>query len=373
MLSHHGGALPVRLVITETGFQVVAMHLRSRVPRGVGLIPPYPQLDQIPAVGFGVDAARYHADVYLRRQRQPVQQQGIALRYRTLVHQCRVGGILQQIRGIVPVFAVIFHMGAEPVINGRQPLLRLRHPRHPQIVQQRRSGLLQLRFLPGGGEIGKRDGHTKVIAVPRRGVSDAAILIAHVVAAGGILRIVAEHLRQQLLPHQRGQILGEAPPQQDTGMGHAVRRQLLLAFAVSRRGLLRRQLRKRPVRRIAGVEKQYLLPCLELLVHIGGYVRQAVVATAVAHGVRLRQHCRARRVIGDAFRHAQLRIQGIAADHRGGQRRILRTVHLRPDLAGQQRDGHQYRAQQRRQTLSFPVHPLHLLSLRFPIIVILPA
>ena len=183
---------------------------------------------------------------------------------------------------------------------------------------------------------------------------------------------MAEHLRQQLLPHQRGQILGKAPPQQDTGMGHAVRSQLLLAFAVSRRGLLRRQLRKRPVRRIAGVEKQYLLPCLELLVHIGGYVRQAVVATAVAHGVRLRQHCRARRVIGDAFRYAQLRIQGIAADHRGGQRRILRAVHLRPDLTGQQRDGHQYRAQQRRQTLSFPVHLLRLLLLRFPIIVILP-
>ena len=99
-------------------FQKINRLFISRIPRCVQIVIFPAQLDNVPAVICSISCAGNETAVNIFLQQQPVQQNRIALTNAGAVYGCRIRRILELVRVIRIVFAVVCHMAAHVGIDG---------------------------------------------------------------------------------------------------------------------------------------------------------------------------------------------------------------------------------------------------------------
>ena len=174
--------------------EIVGGH--SRIPGGIQVVVQLVQSHDIPGVATiaaGLDTGN-DPGIHIQLQRQPVEQIGVALTHGSLVHQRRIGGVLQQVTVVFQIVVVISNIGANVVIDTAD-LCIVGLAIQRQFLQKGSHSSVQLLFLLQGGVVGHREIEGDRGSVVGSRCLVATILEFQIVALHGVTGMVEQRLQ----------------------------------------------------------------------------------------------------------------------------------------------------------------------------------
>ena len=160
----------------QGALEEVAVAGRTRIPGGVQIVVQVIELHDVPGMGAAA-VADDDTGIHTQLQHQPVEQHGIALADGDLVHQRRIGGVLQVVEIIVQVLVIILHGVADVVVHGADLFVIGLFPQI-KLVQQVGNRSIQLHLLGIGGVVGHVDVECVVICGVGVGIAAFTIIAA---------------------------------------------------------------------------------------------------------------------------------------------------------------------------------------------------